>query len=211
MFIKEKTYFFHGTLERFLTMLLLEHQRLCNRYGSAHFTLDFSGPGSSDLGKYGRERVLVYWADYVREGPAQAIVQFHNLPSLDGDNIKLRADIYFAAEELENRTALDRWEDTESLWLAKGLMKAREDEIVPQQTRKKSGGKRLPQAGTIDALNRLCEIRLEAIKKRRSLPTRLGAIQEAGTTFKTVQTHMPELLARWNDVNYAPQKYEKLE
>ncbi len=66
----------------------------------------------------------------------------------------------------------------------------------------------VPQQGSINAINRLCQIRLEAIKKGYSIPAKIGAIQEAETTFKTVQRYMPELLDNWKDRNYKPEKLE---
>lgn len=65
-----------------------------------------------------------------------------------------------------------------------------------------------PQQGTINAINRLCQIRLEAIKNGYSIPTKIGAIQRAETTFKTVQLYMPDLLDNWRDQNYRPEKLE---
>ena len=65
-----------------------------------------------------------------------------------------------------------------------------------------------PQQGSINAINRLCQIRLEAIKNGYSIPTKTGAVQEAGTSFKTVQLYMPELLDSWRDKSYRPEKLE---
>jgi len=78
-------------------------------------------------------------------------------------------------------------------------------------SRKKTEKNHKPQQGSINAINRLCQIRLEAIKNGHSIPTKIGAIQEAGTTFKTVQRHMPDLLDSWRDKSYRPEKLEQLE
>jgi hypothetical protein len=122
MFMKEKTYRFHGSLELFLSELMTEWERLRAVYGSDHFTLDFGPPSSDPLSKYTRERQLIYWGDQRREGMAVKIVNFFNLPSLDGENMKLRANIYDEAGNVGGHPALLRWQETESRWLSKGWM-----------------------------------------------------------------------------------------
>lgn len=77
-----------------------------------------------------------------------------------------------------------------------------------KRSQRKPRNIRGPQQGSIKAINRLCQIRLEAIKKGYSIPAKIGAIQEAETTFKTVQRYMPELLDNWKDRNYRPEKLE---
>ena len=76
-----------------------------------------------------------------------------------------------------------------------------------RKTRKRD----IPKPRTLNAINRLCQIRLEAIKNRVSIPTIIGASQEAGIDFKTIQKYMPELLDKWNDRNYKPEALELLE
>lgn len=74
----------------------------------------------------------------------------------------------------------------------------------PRKSRRKSR----PQPGTIQAIHRLCQIRLDAIKAGHALPVKATAAVEAGTSFKTVQQYMPELFARWHDKTYRPEKLE---
>lgn len=76
------------------------------------------------------------------------------------------------------------------------------------EKKKKYPRKSRPQQGTIQAINRLCQIRLDAIKAGHALPVKATAAVEAGTSFKTVQHYMPELFARWHDKTYRPEKLE---
>jgi hypothetical protein len=48
----------------------------------------------------------------------------------------------------------------------------------------------------------LREIRSNAIKNNRSIPTRAAAMDEAGITDKTWKKYDPELWARWDDKSF---------
>lgn len=211
MFMKEKTYRFHGSLQQFISELMTEHDRLRAIYGDDHFTCYLGEPSSDPLAKYTRERQLIYWGDQRREGMAVKIVNFFNLSSLDGENMKLRANIYEESGDVGGHPALARWQETENLWISNKLMTEIKTDTGKKRTQAKPKNKHHPQTETINAINRLFEIRLQAIKNGYSIPTKVGAIQEAGTTFKTVQYYVPELLDSWKKRTYRPEKWEYLE
>lgn len=72
----------------------------------------------------------------------------------------------------------------------------------------KSKQKRGAQLETEASLNRLREIRLEAITNNRPIPTRAAAMDEAGITDKTWKKYEPELWAHWGDKTYRQEKSE---
>jgi hypothetical protein len=123
MFMKEKTYRFHGSLQQFISELMTEHDRLRAIYGEEHFTCYLGEPSSDPLATYTRPRKLIYWRNQTTsEGRKSEMVIFYNLPSLDGENIKLRAEILDEPGILDGFPALARWQETESLWTSKKLM-----------------------------------------------------------------------------------------
>lgn len=68
--------------------------------------------------------------------------------------------------------------------------------------------KRGPQLETENSLRRLREIRSDAIKHNRSIPTKAAAMDEAGITDKTWKKYDKGLWARWDDKSYQQEKRE---
>lgn len=125
MFMTEKTYCFHSSLQQFISVLMLEYDRLRAIYGDENLTCDLGGRSPDPLATYTRPRKLIYWRNQKTpfEDHKVEMVVFYNLPSLDGENIKLRADIWDEPSLFDGFPALARWQETESLWISKGLMK----------------------------------------------------------------------------------------
>jgi len=73
---------------------------------------------------------------------------------------------------------------------------------------KKPRQQRGAQLETENSLKRLREIRLDAIKNNRSIPTKAAAMDEAGITDKTWKKYDQELWARWDDISYKQEKRE---
>lgn len=199
MIITEKTYHFKGSLQRFISELSREHDRLVAAYGTEHFTLDFGSPSSDSLDTYTRARRLIYWRKQTpAEGHKVEMVVFYNLPSLDGENIKLRADILDEPGLLNGWAAFSYWQETEKLWLKSGLMEeqAHEKNSTPKKRRTKRGA----QERTMEVLQKLREIRLTAIRSGRQIPKKEIAMKDAGgITPYTWKRYDPELWKNWND------------
>jgi hypothetical protein len=79
---------------------------------------------------------------------------------------------------------------------------------VVQRSAEKPVRKRGPNSETKASLARLREIRLDAIRNNRSIPTKAYAMSEAGITDKTWKIYDRDLWANWDIRSYRGEKQE---
>jgi len=95
------------------------------------------------------------------------------------------------------RPALRTWETLKRAWT--------EDELlVDPRAQYRPRGKRGPQERTRIALQRLREIRAEALRQNRPIPTKDSAMHQVGLTPPTWRKRDPLLWQRWYDPGFSP-------
>ena len=190
----EKLYF-HGSIAQFWNVIYAEYQRFHASLGRAPFNFMAPNPQIINLAAYKPNNTNTIMFDFWNDEHKQVVL------SIDAEYSRHKQAVWVMA--FDQGMGEKQAKRTFSIWQEIKTALKKEETF-----RKKVGKKRKMQGRTEDSLNRLCQIRLEAIKNGRPIPKKDWAFQQAGTTYKTVQTYMRELLVFWDDKKYRIIKLE---
>lgn len=189
------TFSFQGSLTQYWEVLYTEYQRLGSALGQPPFEFTIPNPQiiTEYIPKNGDEIIITFWDKEHRQ--EVLAVEAELLP--DEDKEKVQVFVHPQGNPFEEpvESAISIWNEIKSTLNRAG---GQEDSTTPHKLKKKRG----MQERVRIALEQLQEIRLEAIKNRRSIPKKAFAMNSAKITDKTWRKYAPELWDRWDDESY---------
>jgi hypothetical protein len=186
--------YFRGSMAQYWNVIYAEYQRLHAALGHEPFKMTAPNPKTGPIAEYVPKEtdsiLIAFWDDEHR------VVVI----SVDAEFSRAKEMVWIMAhdqgvDEEHAKSAFSRWQEVINGLEKSGLL------VVPfarYQPKKKRG----MQLGTETKLKQLREIRLEAIKYKRPIPTKKAAMGQVSITYKTWVAHDKELWAGWDVESY---------